>query len=114
MIPINPATGFVMMTFRNHRLRDHCLPMSTAWLLNDIAEAKGKQELFIRQAPQVLRALQEAAIIQSSEYYTSIEGVTVSPDRLLPLVLGNARPRDRSEQEVQGYRLALNEIHARQ
>lgn len=40
-----------MMTFRNHRLRGHTLPMSTAWLLNDVAEAKGKQELFIRQSP---------------------------------------------------------------
>ena len=29
------------------------------------------------------------------------------------LVLGNSKPRDRSEQEVQGYRLALNEIHTR-
>ena len=102
-----------MMTFRNRRLRDHILPMSTAWLLNDIAEAKGKQELFTRQSPQVLKALREAAIIQSAESSNRIEGVTVAADRLRPLVLGNTKPRDRSEQEVQGYRRALNEIHAR-
>lgn len=102
-----------MMTFRNRRLRDHTLPMSTAWLLNDIAEAKGKQELFTRQSPQVLQALREAAIIQSSESSNRIEGVTVAPDRLRPLVLGNSKPRDRSEQEIQGYRRALNEIHTR-
>lgn len=30
-----------MNTFRNHRLRDHALPMSTARLLIDITEAKG-------------------------------------------------------------------------
>jgi len=102
-----------MMTFRNRRLRDHTLPMSTAWLLNDIAEARGKQELFIRQSPQVLKALRDAAIIQSAESSNRIEGVTVDPDRLRPLVLGNTKPRDRSEQEVQGYRRALNEIHTR-
>jgi Fic family protein len=102
-----------MMTFRNRRLRDHALPMSTAWLLNDIAEAKGKQELFTRQSPQVLKALREAAIIQSAESSNRIEGVTVAPDRLRPLVLGDTKPRDRSEQEVQGYRRALNEIHTR-
>lgn len=102
-----------MNTFRNHRLRDHALPMSTAWLLNDIAEAKGKQELFTRQSPQVLKALREMALIQSAESSNRIEGVTVEPDRLRPLVLGNTRPRDRSEQEVQGYRRALNEIHTR-
>jgi hypothetical protein len=37
--------------------------MSTAWLLNNIAEARGKQELFTRQSPQVLKALRDAAII---------------------------------------------------
>src|SRR5712691_9987426 len=56
-----------MMTFRNHRLRDHTLPMSTAWLLKDIAEAKGKQELFTRQSPQVLKTLRQMALIQSTE-----------------------------------------------
>lgn len=102
-----------MNSFRNHRLRDHALPMSTAWLLNDIAEAKGKQELFTRQSPQVLKALREMALIQSTESSNRIEGVTVAADRLRPLVLGNTKPRDRSEQEVQGYRRALNEIHTR-
>jgi hypothetical protein len=33
-----------MNSFRNQRLRNHALPMSTAWLFNDIAEAKGKTE----------------------------------------------------------------------
>ena len=68
-----------------------------------IAEAKGKQELFTRQSPQVLKALREAAIIQSAESSNRIEGVTVAPDRLRPLVLGNTKPRDRSAQEVQGF-----------
>jgi len=69
-----------MNSFRNQRLRDHVLHMSTAWLFNDIAEAKGKQELFTRQSPQVLKALCETAIIQSSESSNRIEGVTVAPD----------------------------------
>jgi len=56
-----------MMTFRNRRLRDHTLPMSTAWLLKDIAEAKGKQELFTRQSPQILKTLRQMALIQSTE-----------------------------------------------
>ena len=86
--------------------------MSTAWLLNDIAEYKGKQELFSRQSPQILKALRDSATIQSAESSNRIEGVTVGHDRLHALVLGRATPRDRSEQEVQGYRRALNEIHA--
>jgi Fic family protein len=100
-----------MMTFRNHRLRDFAVPMSTNWLLNDIAEAKGKQELYTRQSPQLLKALREMALIQSTESSNRIEGVTVAADRLRPLVLGRARPKDRSEQEITGYRNALNLIH---
>jgi hypothetical protein len=33
------------MTFRNHRLRDFAVPTSTNWLLNNLAEANGNQEL---------------------------------------------------------------------
>lgn len=102
-----------MMSFRNNRLRQFTLPMSTAWVLNEIAQARGRQELFTRQSPQVLRALREQALIQSAESSNRIEGVTISPDRVQPLVLGRSPPRDRSEQDVQGYRLALNEIYNR-
>ncbi len=102
-----------MMSFRSERLRGFALPTSTVWLLTDIAEAKGRQDLYAQQAPQVLRALRETAIIQSAESSNRIEGVTVAPERLRPLILGSARPRDHSEQEVQGYRDALNQIHTR-
>jgi hypothetical protein len=33
--------------------------MSTNGLLNDIAEAKGRQTLYTRQSPQLLKALRE-------------------------------------------------------
>ena len=100
-----------MNSFRNNKLREFSVPMSITWLLSDIAEAKGRQELYTRQAPQTLKALREMALIQSAESSNRIEGVTVAADRLRPLVLGNSKPLDRSEQEVQGYRLALDEIH---
>jgi len=85
--------------------------MGTNWLLNDLAEAKGKQELYTRQSPQLLKALREMALVQSVESSNRIEGVTVNRDRLRPLVLGNARPKDRSEQDIMGYRRALSLIH---
>ena len=102
-----------MHSFRDNRLRDHRLPMSTAWLLNDIAEYKGKQERFSRQPRQALKALGDSAAIQSVESSNRIEGVTVGRDRLVALVLGRSVPRDRSEQEIHGYRRALREIHSR-
>jgi Fic family protein len=100
-----------MMTLRRG-LRDFQLPLGTVWLMNDIAEAKGRQELYTKQSPQILKTLREMAMVESVESSNRIEGVTVQPDRLRPLVLGNTRPRDRSEEEIQGYRNALQQIHA--
>jgi hypothetical protein len=89
-----------MRSFRDGRLAGLALAQGTVWLLTDIAEAK-------EQAPQLLRALREMALVQSVESSNRIEGVTVAPDRLRPLVIGNARPQDRPEEEIRGYRQAL-------
>lgn len=99
-----------MMTFRSN-LADLNLPLGTVWLLTDIAEAKGRQDLHTQRPPEALTALRENTLVQSVESSNRIEGVTVAPDRLRPLVLENARPRDRSEEEIQGYRRALELIH---
>jgi len=53
------------------------VPMSALWLIADIAESKGKQELYARQSPQMLKALRETALIQSVESSNRIEGVTL-------------------------------------
>ncbi|MGH9661739.1 MAG: Fic family protein, partial [Bryobacteraceae bacterium] len=76
-------------------------------------EARGKQDLWIRQKPELLEALREQAIVQSAESSNRIEGVTVAANRLRPLVIGNAKPRDRSEEELAGYRAALHWIFSR-
>jgi len=99
-----------MMSFRRG-LHEFKLPLGTVWLSNDIAEAKGRQELYTKQSPQILQALREMAMVESVESSNRIEGVTVRPERLRPLVLGKTRPRDRSEEEIQGYRDALQRIH---
>jgi Fic family protein len=102
-----------MMSFRGGRLRSLAIPAGTVWLLTEIAEAKGRQELYTRQAPHILKALRETALVQSAESSNRIEGVTVAAERLRPLVVKNARPRDRSEEEIQNYRRALNLIHTK-
>lgn len=101
-----------MMSFRGDRLSSFSLPTAVVWFIDEIAEAKGRQALYTRQAPQVLKALREMALVQSTESSNRIEGVTVDPDRLRPLVIGQAKPRDRSEREIFGYRHALGLIHA--
>jgi len=100
-----------MISFRDALLQNIKLPLSTVWLLESLAESKGRQQLFEKQSPQILKTLREMSLIESTESSNRIEGVTVEKDRLRPLVLGNSRPRDRSEEEIIGYRMALNWIH---
>ena len=100
-----------MTSFRGNNLARLTLPVGTVWLLTDVAEARGRQDFTLQQAPEVLQALRETAVVQSVESSNRIEGVTVAPERLLPLVTGNAKPRDRSEEEIQGYQRALDLIY---
>jgi hypothetical protein len=48
-----------MMSFRGNRLADLRLPLGTVWMLENLAESKGRQALFEAQAPQILKALRE-------------------------------------------------------
>ncbi len=89
------------------------LPLSSVWLMNSIAEYKGKQELYAKQSPQVLKSLIEMALIESAESSNRIEGVTIEKNRLKPLLIGHSKPRGRPEEEVVGYRKALDLIHKR-
>ena len=103
-----------MLSLDPAALAEMSIPVGTGWLLGACMEARGKQDLWIRQKPEVLAVLREQALIQSVESSNRIEGVTIAPDRLRPVVLGNAMPRDRSEEELAGYRQALDWILSRQ
>jgi Fic family protein len=102
-----------MLTLDPRKLAGLEIPIGTGWLLGACMEARGKQDLWIRQKPEVLAVLREQAVVQSVESSNRIEGVTVAPSRLRPLVVGRARPRDRSEEELAGYRAALDWIFSR-
>ncbi len=99
-----------MNSFKHESVK---FPLSSVWLMNSIAEYKGKQELYVKQSPQILKTLLEAALIESAESSNRIEGITVDHARLKPLIIGHSKPRDRSEEEVAGYRKALDLIHTK-
>lgn len=79
--------------------------------LSALGEARGRQELFVHQQPERLESLRQAAIIESTESSNRIEGITAPRHRIEALVLRPIAPRDRSEQEIAGYRDALSLIH---
>ncbi len=80
-------------------------------LLTSIHEHKGKQELFIEAHTDNLTSLLEIAKIQSTGASNRIEGIYTSDKRLRELVQDKAEPRNRSEQEIAGYREVLATIH---
>ena len=102
-----------MLSLDPKKLAELSIPVGTAWLLGSCMEARGKQDLWLRQKPEVLEVLREQAIIQSVESSNRIEGVTIPADRLRPVVLGKVKPRDRSEEELAGYRQAIDWIFSR-
>ena len=79
--------------------------------LRALGEHRGKQQLYVAQSPEVLSGLRRIAVIESTESSNRLEGVVVPKDRLKSLVIKNAAPQNRSEQEVAGYRDALGLIH---
>ena len=89
-------------------------PISHALLsaVRAIGEFRGRQTMYREQSPEILETLRRVAMIQSTESSNRIEGITVAVERLEPLVIKKATPKDRSEQEVAGYRDVLAAIHA--
>ena len=87
------------------------VPMSVSWYLSDIGHAQGLQELFTRQSPQKLKVLREHAIAQSAISSNRIEGVEIDQARIGTVVFGHPALKDRDEEEVAGYRNALELIH---
>lgn len=80
-------------------------------MVASIHEHKGKQELFLEANIDELKTLLEVALIQSTGASNRIEGIYTSDKRLEELVSQKAEPRNRSEQEIAGYREVLATIH---
>jgi Fic family protein len=100
-----------MKTLEQFSRKPESIPTITSWYLTDLAESRGKQELFTRQAPQRLKTLREHALIESAISSNRIEGVEVDRARIGTILFGKALLRDRNEEEVRGYREGLNWIH---
>jgi Fic family protein len=79
--------------------------------LRNLGECRGRQALYKRQRPEVLEGLRTVAAIESTDSSNRLEGITAPGPRIKDLVLRKTNPRNRSEQEIAGYRDALELIH---
>lgn len=99
-----------MRSFEGDHLRRPLGP-GLVGTIREIATYRGKEELYCEQSPDILKTLREVAVIQSTEASNRIEGVEASRGRFEKLMREKTTPKDRSEQEIAGYRRVLDLIH---
>ena len=100
-----------MRDFDYHKAPEKLLTSEIVQMIGSIHEHKGRQELFLEANIDELKTLLEVALIQSTGASNRIEGIFTSDKRLEELVSQKAEPRNRSEQEIAGYREVLATIH---
>ena len=100
-----------MRAFNYSKYREQKWDSEVLGLVAAIYKEAGKQELYLKQRPDELEKLVEIARIQSTESSNAIEGIVTTDTRIRQLVAEKIAPRNRSEQEIAGYRDALSVIH---
>lgn len=60
---------------------------------------------------RIFTELEKIAIVQSVKSSNAIEGIVTSDERIEEIVNQNSKPLNHNENEIAGYRDALNEIH---
>ncbi len=100
-----------MRIFNYSKIRDQKWDSEILGFIAAIYKETGKQELYLKSRPDELEKLVEIAKIQSTEASNAIEGIVTTNTRIKMLVEEKTTPRNRDEQEIAGYRDALNIIH---
>ncbi len=100
-----------MRMFQYAALKDKLWDSTVLGYIAAIYKEAGKQEMYLKQRPDELEKLVEIAKIQSTEASNAIEGIVTTSTRIRQLVEEKTTPKNRDEQEIAGYRDALNIIH---
>lgn len=100
-----------MKKFNYSNLKNKMLDIKLVNYLTQIHEEKGKEQLFLKQKPEELEKLVNIAKIQSTESSNEIEGIRTTNARLKQIVNEKTTPKNRAEEEIAGYRDALNIVH---
>lgn len=100
-----------MRIFNYSAIKNQKWDLEVVGLIAAIYKEAGKQEAYLTQRPAELKKLVEIAKVQSTEASNAIEGIVTTSTRIRQLVEEKTAPKNRNEQEIAGYRDALNIIH---
>ena len=101
-----------MSSFSDLHRHFGALAPGTVASLTRIAEARGREDVARGRNPASLETLRHIALVQSAEASNAIENIHAPRARIEALVAERTTPRNRSEQEIAGYRDVLALIHA--
>ena len=100
-----------MREFSYRKIKETRWDSEILGLVAAIYKEAGKQELYLKQRPEELEKLVEVAKVQSTEASNEIEGIVTTSTRIRQLVAEKTNPKNRSEEEIAGYRDVLSIIH---
>jgi len=100
-----------MRKFDYSFLKNSLLPGKLLGITNSIAELKALDQIRKRDFPSIFPKLESIAKIQSVKGSNAIENIITTDKRIEEIVNHSSAPLNHDEQEIAGYRDALNAIH---
>jgi len=100
-----------MRKFDYSFLKNSLLPGRLLGITNSIAELKALDQIRKRDFPRIFTKLESIAKVQSVKGSNAIENIGTTDRRIEEIVNHSSAPLNHDEQEIAGYRDALNAIH---
>ena len=100
-----------MKKFDYSFLDNGLLPANLINITGTIYSLKAGAQIRQDEYEKIFTELEKIAIIQSVKSSNAIEGIITSDERIEEIVNQNSKPLNHNENEIAGYRDALNEIH---
>ncbi len=100
-----------MRKFDYSFLNNGLLPANLVNLISTIYSLKTMAGVRKDEYEKIFIELEKIAIVQSVKSSNAIEGIVTSDERIKEIVNQNVEPLNHNEEEIAGYRDALNKIH---
>lgn len=103
--------GLMMKRFDYSFLDNGLLPANLINITGTIYSLKTGANIRKDEYEKIFTELEKIAVVQSVKSSNAIEGIVTSDERIEEIVNQNSKPLNHNENEIAGYRDALNEIH---
>ena len=100
-----------MRNFDYSFLKNSLLPTNLLGITNSIAELKALEQVRKSDFQKIFTKLESIAKVQSVKGSNAIENIITTDKRIEEIVNQSSAPLNHNEQEIAGYRDALNAIH---